>query len=109
MAILLSTPLAAIVRLSRAVGRVRRNLFISDCFDKCCITILLIKTVLETVSRRIRLSELRLEITVLTVLILPAVFFFGKLDYSVYVEGEIWTLTLERSSFKMLGWIPAIL
>ena len=59
--------------LSRAVGSVRRALLISDCFDECCITILLIKAVLETVSTTITLSELKLEITVLAVWILAAV------------------------------------
>ena len=74
MAVLLSTSLAVIVRLdiisnsgilSRTVGSVRRALFISDCFDQCYITVLVIKAVLVTVSTTIfKLSELRLEIAV---------------------------------------------
>ena len=54
------------------MGSVRRALFISDCFDECCVTILLIKAVLESVLKKkkkkkkniFKLSELRLEVAV---------------------------------------------
>ena len=51
--------------LSQAVRSVRRAFFISDCSEKCCVTILLIKAVLESFLTTIfKLSELRLEIGV---------------------------------------------